>query len=66
MAEGRAQQCRLNIRKFLSHPADVGGGDVAAMPPGVSLLVISKAKHFQSQTLMANPDLDNALNDEER
>ena len=23
-----------NIREFLGHPADVGGGDVAAVPPG--------------------------------
>ena len=43
-----------NIREFLSHPADVGGGDVAAVLPGVSLLVIFKVKHFQGQTLMAN------------
>ena len=31
-----------NVREFQGHPADVGGGDVAAVPPGVS---------FQGQTV---------------
>ena len=39
-----------NIREFLGHPADVGGGDVTAAPPRVFLLVIFKIRlNFDGQ-----------------